>query len=71
MKKRIFVLILIIIAILSTYIYSSARNKIKLPKPEDMAGEEASAFMPRKVDDKPAPKGSAEMKITGPVWVEE
>lgn len=69
--KRIWVLMLILVAVLSLHIYSSARQKATLPKPEDMAGKEASAFLPPEVEGKPAAKGSDELKLTGPVWVSE
>lgn len=71
MKKRIGVLIAILAGVLSLYIYSSARQKISLPRPEDMRGQEASAFLPEEVKGKPAAKGGADLKLTGPVWVEE
>lgn len=71
MKKKAWVLILILGTVLSLYIYSSARQKVTLPKPEDTAGREASAFLPQEVEGKPAAKGSDELKLTGPVWVSE
>lgn len=73
MKKIILILVLVAIAagVLSFYIYSYARQKANLPKPEDMAGREASAFLPEKIEDKTSPPGSRELKVTGPVWVEE
>ncbi len=72
MKKTLWVLILIVVGLLCIYVYSSARQKTVLSKPEDMAGEEASAFMPKEVKGgQPAAKGSADMKVTGPVWVEK
>lgn len=71
MKKKIWMPMLILVAILSLYIYSWGRHKPDLPKPEDMAGKEASAFLPQEVQGKPAAKGSSELKLTGPVWVEE
>ena len=72
MKKIIVALILILVVMASWYIYSFARQKISLPRPEDMAGKEASAFMPQEIEEgKPASKGSADLKLTGPVWVDK
>jgi len=70
MKRLILILVVILIAIASFYVYSFARSKIVLPKPEDMAGREASAFLPKENEEgKPAAKGSSDLKLTGPVWV--
>ncbi|MDD5432285.1 MAG: hypothetical protein PHO70_04780 [Candidatus Omnitrophica bacterium] len=72
MKNKFFlVIILVVIVILSLYAYSFARRKTPLPKPEDMAGKEASAFMPDKAQDKPVSQGSKDLKVSGPVWVGE
>lgn len=71
MKKKIWMAIIILAAILSVYIYSLGRQELNLLKPEDMAGKQASAFLPSEVQGKPAAKGSSELKLTGPVWVEE
>lgn len=71
MKKRIGVLILILAVVLFLYIYSSARQAVPLPRPEDMRGQEASEFLPKEVKGEPAAKGSADLKLTGPVWVEK
>ena len=71
MKKRMVILVLILAALLSFYIYSSARSIISLPKPEDMAGNEASAFMPREVNGREPAEGSSSLKVSGPVWVEK
>ena len=69
--KKIWILILIVVLILSLYSYSSSQKKASLPKPEDMAGREASAFLPQEVEGKPAAKGSEELKLTGPVWISQ
>lgn len=71
MKKTILILLLILGVVLGIYIYSSARQKISLPRPEDKAGREASRFMPEEVESKRAPKGSEDLKVTGPVSVGE
>lgn len=72
MKRIALVLGVLLIIFLSVQIYCFARNKIILPRPEDMAGREASAFLPRQVENgAPAAKGSTELKLTGPVWVEK
>ncbi len=71
MKKIILILILgvVVAAVLSLYIYSYARQKATLPKPEDMAGREASAFLPEKIEDPTDPSGR--LQATGPVTVLE
>jgi hypothetical protein len=69
--KKIWILIIILVIILSMYIYSSARQRVSLPMPEDMAGQEASAFLPKQAQGRPAATGSGELKVTGPVWVEK
>lgn len=71
MKKRIWVLLLILFAVLALYIYSSARQAVSLPKPEDMTGQEASAFLPAEVKGVPAAQGSSDLKVSGPVWVDK
>jgi len=74
MKKKVIIigtLVLLIIGILSIYNRTAAQKKPNLPKPEDMTGNEASAFMPKEVKNKPAPKGTNELRISGPVWVGE
>jgi hypothetical protein len=71
MKKRLVILSLILVGLISIFVYSLARAKQSFPRPEDTAGREASAFMPQTVKDKPVAKGSAELKLTGPVWVDK
>lgn len=74
MKKRIWVLMLILAVILSIYFYSFARQKFSLPRPEDMKGREASTLGELETEieqTKTATKGSTELKLTGPVWVEK
>lgn len=71
MKKIILILILgiLVAAGLSLYIYSYASKKDTLPRPEDMAGREASAFLPEKIQDQTVSPGA--LKAAGPVWVKE
>ena len=69
MKKILILSLLAVVALLSFYIYSSAKQKVLIPKPEDKAGKEASSFMPEKVQGEPAAKGTERLKITGPVRV--
>lgn len=70
MKKKIWVLILVlIIAIFAAYFYTSAREQVVLPVPEDMAGQEASNFLPKQVQGKTAARGTESLNLTGPVWV--
>lgn len=67
------VLILVLLAVLSLYVYSVARQKVSLPKPEDMAGREASSYKEiiQEKAKKPLAKGSSDLKLTGPVWLEK
>ena len=71
MKKTILTILIIIGAILGLVLYSFARERFNLPRPEDKAGKEASAFMPQESEGKPTTKGSSQLKLTGPVWVNE
>ena len=71
MKKTLLVLLIIAGAILGLALYSFARERFILPRPEDKAGREASAFMPRESQGKPTTKGSDQLKLTGPVWINE
>lgn len=72
MKKGLWIVLLIIAIALTAYIISTARAKNSLPKPEDVTGKDASAFLPKETKpDKPSAKGSENMKVSGPVWVEE
>ena len=69
-KVRIIASVLVaIIAILSFYIYSNAKQRVFLPKPEDKAGQDASAFMPQVIKGEPAAKGTEKLKVTGPVRI--
>lgn len=70
--KKILLMILVILGVfLGLILYSSAREHSTLPRPEDKAGNEGSAFMPRESEGKPTTKGSGQLKLTGPVWVNE
>ena len=69
MMKKIVILSILVIAALSFYIYSSAKQKVLLPKPEDKAGKEASTFMPEKIQGEPVAMGTGKLKVTGPVKV--
>ena len=72
MKKSFWVLLLVAILAVGAYIISSARAKQVMPPREDVAGKEASAFLPKQDNaNKPAAKGSEKLKVSGPVWVEE
>ena len=71
MKKILLVALVIAGAILGLVLYSFARERYTLPRPEDKAGNEASAFMPVESQGKPTSKGSGQLKLTGPVWVNE
>lgn len=71
MKKILLLVLIIIVAILGLVLYSFARERFNLPRPEDKAGREASAFMPTESKGKPTTKGSGQLKLTGPVWVNE
>jgi hypothetical protein len=71
MKKTLLLVLIIVGAILGLVLYSFAREKFNLPRPEDKAGKEASAFMPIESEGKPTTKGSGQLKLTGPVWVNE
>lgn len=66
-KKIVILFILAMVVVLSFYIYSSAKQKFMPSKPEDKAGNAASAFMPEKVQGEPAAKGTNKFKVTGPV----
>lgn len=71
MKKTILVALVVLGAILGIALYSFARERFTLPRPEDKAGREASQFMPTESKGKPTTKGSGQLKLTGPVWVNE
>lgn len=71
MKKNLLLVLIILGAILGLALYSFARERFNLPRPEDKAGREASAFMPAESEGKPTTKGSGQLKLTGPVWVNE
>ncbi len=71
MKKVMLLSLIILGVILGLVIYSFARERYTLPRPEDKAGREASAFMPEESEGKPTAKGSNQLKLTGPVWVNE
>jgi len=72
MKKILLILVIILAATCTWYIYSFARSKISMPRAEDSALRQSSAFMPQKTEEgKPASKGSSELQLTGPVWVEK
>mgnify|MGYP001197224910 CR=1 FL=1 len=69
-RKIIILVILAIVAALSFYAYSAARQRSFLPKPEDKAGRSASAFMPVVTSsEEPVAKGTEKLKVTGPVRV--
>ena len=71
MKKVLWVILILVVSILGLYIYSHARKDISLPHPEDMTGAPASPLMPHETSGgQPSARGSAELKLTGPVWVE-
>ncbi len=71
MKKILLLILIILGAILGLVLYSFARERFTLPRPEDKAGREASEFMPVESKGKPTSKGSGQLKLTGPVWVNE
>ena len=71
MKKNIVIILIICGLFLGLFLYSSAKEYFTLPRPEDKAGREASAFMPIESEGKPTTKGSNQLKLTGPVWVNE
>jgi len=72
MKKGFWILMLVAMVAISVYIISSARAKQAMPPREDVSGKEASAFSPKEdALGKPAGKGSEQLKVSGPVWVEE
>jgi hypothetical protein len=71
MKRIVWSVLIVLGIVLGVVLYSSARVQFTLPRPEDKAGKEASAFMPREAQGKPTAKGSEELKLTGPVWVNE
>lgn len=68
MKKIIVILALIFVAVLAFYLYSTARQSFVFNRPEDMAGKEASPFMPAEVKGKVAPEGTTSLKLTGPTF---
>jgi hypothetical protein len=70
MKKIIWIALIIAVGV-SIYIYSAARQKASLPRPEDMHGQEASPVMPEEDKNKPTYDETKKLKVTGPVWVEE
>jgi len=80
MRKIIWVVLLVFAVALTVYIISSAQNKAsQTGRPEDTKGKSASSYQEivdedqdeQGKSDKPKPKGSENMKVTGPVWVEE
>ncbi len=71
MKKPLLIILIIIGLCFGVIIYSFARERFTLPRPEDKAGREASEFMPVESKGKPTSKGSGQLKLTGPVWVNE
>ena len=72
MKKSMLVLLLVSAVILAIYAYSYARSRVLFSHPEDMAGQESSAFLPERLDNgKSAAKGSNQLHVAGPVWVDQ
>lgn len=71
MKKPILIILIMIGLFSGVVIYSFAKERFTLPRPEDKAGKEASAFMPVESQGKPTAKGSGQLKLTGPVWINE
>ena len=71
MKKPVLIILIMIGLFSGVIIYSFAKERFTLPRPEDKAGREASAFMPEKSGGKPTTKGSSQLKLTGPVWINE
>lgn len=74
--KKIAVLLLILAAVLLVYFYSMARQGVSLKvHPQATTGAPASSMMPEEVESrsqvKQSSKGSQDLKVTGPVWVEE
>jgi hypothetical protein len=68
MKKWTVLFILAGVVVLSFVIISMARQNAYLPRVEDKASQEASAFVPVKIMGEPSAKGSDELKLTGPVY---
>jgi len=71
MKKGLWVVLLVVAIALTVYIISSARAKVSQPRPEDTKGKDASSYEEVADPNKPAAKGSENLKVSGPVWVEE
>ncbi len=74
MKKGLWLVLLVVAIALTVYIISSARAKVSQPRPEDTKGKDASAYeevVDKEKKDKPVAKGSENLKVSGPVWVEE
>ncbi len=71
MKKPILIILIMVGLFLGVIIYSFAKEHFNLPRPEDKAGKEASSFMPLESEGKPTTKGSGQLKLTGPVWINE
>lgn len=70
MKKIWWVIVAVFLVSGAVCILTLARAKVPLPRPEDMAGKEASPFLPEKVENnKRAAQGSEQLKLTGPVWI--
>ncbi len=61
----------VLAVVLALYLYSFARQNILLPRPEDMQGREGSALNELQPETKQTTKGSDELKVTGPVWIEK
>ncbi|MBU1125835.1 MAG: hypothetical protein KKC84_07395 [Candidatus Omnitrophica bacterium] len=92
MQRKIALRLLVVLAIFAAFTisrYLFAREDVSLPQPEDMSGQDASAFMPKRIE-KPKEKkkkeptrswieekegevsrGTSELKLSGPVWMEE
>ncbi|MCX5695033.1 MAG: hypothetical protein NT014_07970 [Candidatus Omnitrophica bacterium] len=67
MKKAI-ILILVIVAIFALYFYKRAYSRATLAIPETDTGEVSAYNVPKVVQGSPAPKGTENLNLTGPVY---
>ena len=68
MKKWTVLLILVVAVVFSFVVILMARQSAYVPRVQDKASNEASAFMPTKVMGEPSARGSDKLKLTGPVY---
>jgi hypothetical protein len=66
--KKIIILAVIICAVFAFYLYKRAFTKATLTMPEVSTGEVSAYNVPKVIQGAPAPKGTENLNLTGPVY---